>query len=442
MMKAATTGKKPVKISQRTVAALTPGQTIYDTEIRGFRAACLPSGRVTFGYQYTAAGRNGRRPYMALGLLGEVTAEEARVAAKRHAGKVADGRDPAAERDVKAAKTQNTVNFVLDEWLEKYARDPSDPLRSADAIADIFDRHVRPVIGDVAIYDLRRDEQIKVMFEKVRANGGTKGGGPMANRVHAHLHTAFEWWRDRDTKFITQPLPGKKPAGEKKRDRYLPFDEILDLWRASDELEEPSRQYWKAVLFCGGRRSEVARMHTDEMDRARANWTVPADRYKTDLDHLIPLTPSFKQLLPPIPKNGFVFSTTGGEKPISGFSKMKKTIDKKIAEIRKAEGRSPMRPWQIRDLRRSCRTLMIAIGIPETHAKAVNGHVIAGIDGVYNVWTYRDEKAAAIEKFLAHIMGLLDGGPSPDEGEPANVVSFPKKSAPATARRRRASING
>lgn len=173
-------------------------------------------------------------------------------------------------------------------------------------------------------------------------------------------------------------------------------------------------------------------MHSRELDKAHSNWMVPAGRYKTKVNHVLPLTPSLKALLPKLPKDGYVFSTTGGDVPISGFSKMKIAIDKKIAEIRKREGRPPMAPWQIRDLRRSCRTLMIAIGIPELHAKAVNGHKIPGVDGVYNVWDYLPEKTAAIDRFIAHIKALLDT-PTPTPA-PDNVITF--KSSPSAAPRR------
>jgi integrase len=429
------TKREPIRITKRSCDDLAKGETIYDTEIRGFRAVCLPSGRITFGYQYSS--RKGGRPYLTLGLMGEITPDQARDLAADAAAAVRKGRDPAAERQMKEAKSKNTVNHVIDEWLAKYARDPSDPLRSADAIEDIFDRHVRPAIGEKAIYDVTRDD-IVPMLDNVRDNGGSKGGGPMANRVHSHLKTVFEWWRDRDSKFITQPLTKKKPAKEKARTRFLPFEEVLDLWRASDELGGVHKHYWKAVLFCGGRRSEVSAMHSSELDTARENWMVPADRYKTKVNHVVPLTPSLKALLPELPKNGYVFSTTGGDVPISGFSKMKMALDKKIAEIRKREGRPPMTPWQIRDLRRSCRTLMIGIGIPEQHAKAVNGHKIPGVDGVYNVWNYLPEKGAAIDKFIGHIEGML-GTPTPSPSSD-NVVSFPKAS-PAP-KRRRASVAG
>ncbi len=420
------------KITKTAVDALPKGEFISDTEIIGFIARRLPSGTVTFGYQYTP--KRGPRRWFKLGLYGSVTVDEAREAAKIAAGEVAKGKNPAGEEEIKAATSKNTVNHVIDQWLAKYARDPSDPLRSADAIEDIFDRHVRDEIGDKAIYEVTRDD-IVAMLDKVRDNGGSKGGGPMANRVHSHLKTVFEWWRDRDSKFITQPMTRKKPAKEKSRDRFLPFDEVLDLWRASDELGGVHKHYWKSVLFCGGRRSELANMHSRELDKARENWMVPAGRYKTKVNHVLPLTPSLKALMPELPKNGYVFSTTDGEVPISGFSKMKTALDKKITEIRKREDRPPMAPWQIRDLRRSCRTLMIGIGVPEAHAKAVNGHKIPGVDGVYNVWDYRAEKAAAIDKFIGHITALL-GTPTPSPTSTSdNVVNFPKAS-PAPRRRR------
>ncbi|MGL3111209.1 tyrosine-type recombinase/integrase [Bradyrhizobium sp. BR 1432] len=204
-------------------------------------------------------------------------------------------------------------------------------------------------------------------------------------------------------------------------------------------MEEPARNYWKAVLLCGGRRSEVANMHTREFEGG--DWIVPADRYKTDVDHTVPLTPSLLELVERKPegcksKSWFVFSTTGGEVPISGFSKMKVALDKKINTIRKREGRKPMKHWQIRDLRRSCRTLMVSLGINETHAKAVTGHKMQGIDAVYNVHGYRDEKAAAIERFAAHIRSLLAPAPAPAPRS-ENVVAF----APRKQDRRRPSIS-
>jgi hypothetical protein len=64
------------KIMKRTVDVLLPGQSIADTEIRGFVARRLPSGAITYGFRF----RNpeGRQRWLPLGLHGAITPDEAR----------------------------------------------------------------------------------------------------------------------------------------------------------------------------------------------------------------------------------------------------------------------------------------------------------------------------------------------------------------------------
>jgi len=97
-----------------------------------------------------------------------------------------------------------------------------------------------------------------------------------------------------------------------------------------------------------------------------------------------------------------VFSTTGGERPISGFSKAKERLDDKIAE-RDAEAKAkglevpPMERWTVHDIRRSVATHMARIGVAQEHIERVLGHVVAGVAGTYNRYSYLDEKRAALE---------------------------------------------
>ncbi len=101
------------KITRASVDAFAKGKFISDTEIVGFIARRLKkSGTVTFGYQYTAP--DGKRRWLGLGLYGNVTADEARTAAKRKAGIVADDRDPAKEAEAEAKRSQNTVQFICE----------------------------------------------------------------------------------------------------------------------------------------------------------------------------------------------------------------------------------------------------------------------------------------------------------------------------------------
>jgi integrase len=74
--------------------------------------------------------------------------------------------------------------------------------------------------------------------------------------------------------------------------------------------------------------------------------------------------------------------------------------------MRKAEGREKMPPWRLHDLRRTARTLMTRAKVPAEHAERCMGHVVAGVEGVYNRYAYLDEKRAAFEA-LAGLVNLI-----------------------------------
>jgi hypothetical protein len=57
--------------------------------------------------------------------------------------------------------------------------------------------------------------------------------------------------------------------------------------------------------------------------------------------------------------------------------------------------------------------------ISRDHAERVLGHVIGGVEGVYDRHSYMDEKAGALEKLAQLIDRIIN---PPDE---INVVSFP-----------------
>ena len=108
----------------------------------------------------------------------------------------------------------------------------------------------------------------------------------------------------------------------------------------------------------------------------------------------------------------FVFSTTGGEKPFSGYSKAKALLDKKIGALRTKTGAHPMPAWSLHDLRRTARSLMSRASVPSDHAERVLGHVITGVRSVYDRHKYEEEKSDALQKLAAMIDRILSPPPS------------------------------
>lgn len=408
-----------IKITKTAVDRMTKGQILADKEVKGFVARRLDSGAVTFGFRYRDR-TSGKQRWLGLGLHGNITAEKARDLAKRAAGEVADKQDPVGEQEEARAEAKkvvqaetNTVDAVLDSFMERHA----STLRSEDQIKHAFDTYVRPELGAKSIYDIKRSE-IVAMLDKVE----DQAGPVMADRVLAHVRKAFNWQAARDDEFkspIVRGMSRSDPASQ-ARHRILADDEIRDVWAALDKADVPAcyPTFVRSLLLCATRRNESAYMNSMEINGDL--WTIPAGRYKRqpkhkNLDHVIPLTPQARALIGDKPEglksnSWFVFSTTGGKKGFSGFSKAKRALDAKIAEIRKAEGRGKMEGWRLHDLRRTARSLMSRAKVPADHAERCIGHVIGGVRGTYDRYEYLDEKRAAFEALAGLVEMIMKGG--------------------------------
>jgi integrase len=126
-------------------------------------------------------------------------------------------------------------------------------------------------------------------------------------------------------------------------------------------------------------------------------WIIPAARYKTNLDHVVPLS---KLALSTLPKRGnsdFVFSKNG-DTPIGGYQRHKQAIDEA----------SGVNGWVIHDLRRTARSLLSRAGVAADHAERCLGHVIGGVRGVYDRHEYFEEKARAFEALATQVQRIID----------------------------------
>jgi integrase len=311
---------------------------------------------------------------------------------------------------------------LLDTFIERYCRKEKD-LKSADQYASTFRRLVAPDIGDLPVFGegrLRRSHVVDMLDEIEDESGPV-----MADRTLAYLRKAFNWFAARNEDFTNPIVKGLREISTNSRNRVLSDDELRDLWTALDEVKDVPAcypRYVKTLLLTTTRRNEAALMHSSEIDGD--DWTIPADRYKTKLDHLVPLSPTARELIGEKPSgaNGnswFIFTTTNGAKGFSGFSKAKRELDKAIAKIRADGRREPMPHWVLHDLRRTGRSLMSRAGVASDHAERCLGHVIGGVRGVYDRYEYLDEKRAAFNALAALVSRILNpAGDAKDHAPP------------------------
>jgi integrase len=396
-----------VRITKRSVEALRPKSIISDEEIKGFVARRPGSGAVTYGFRYRPKDGPARQRWLTLGRHGNITVEQARTLAKKRAGEVADARDPAAEdraqqleNDRAKLAVKNTVNAILDIFVARHVKQ----LRSGYQVERAFDVYVRPRIGKTPIYDLKRRDIVEMLDAIEDENGPV-----MADRVLAHVRKAFNWHAARDDQFsppIVRGMARTKPA-ERARTRALSDDEICSLWKAleSEEVPLPFRNVVRVLLLTAQRRNEVGLMRAEEIDGD--TWTIPAERYKTGVPNVVPLTGEARRWISDR-EAGFLFSSNGGKRAFNGYSKAKSQLDRVTAQERKRAKLKVMPPWTLHDLRRTARSLMARAGVPSEVAEQVLGHKIPGVRGVYDRHNYADEKREALEK-LAALIGKVKG---------------------------------
>jgi integrase len=428
-------------ISEKVVAALPApanGNRVHFFSGATLQGKKAPAG---FGVRVTAGGTksfvlfhrvDGRKYLETIGRWdenpqgGTLTVRDAIIKAGELAKALANGKreDPRPERTRRLEDADKpkglTISGMLDQFVDRYCRKEKN-LRSADRIESDFERLVKPDIGDYGIYEIRRSHVIDMLDEIADENGPV-----MAHRTLACFRKACNWYAVRDDEFNSPIVKGMRAGASNPRNRILDDQEIRDVWAALDELKDVPAcysRYIKLLLLTASRRTEASQLHSLELELDADLWTIPAARYKTGIDHVIPLSKTARELIGGKPDdcnaNGwFVFTTTYGAKPFSGFSKAKRELDKAVAEIRKRDGREEMPRWVLHDLRRTARTLMSRAKVSPDHAERCLGHVIGGVRGVYDRYDFLDEKRAGFAALAAMVAAILDP-------PTANVVQSP-----------------
>jgi integrase len=200
------------------------------------------------------------------------------------------------------------------------------------------------------------------------------------------------------------------------RQRVLTDAELRALWRAAESLGYPLGPLFQLLALTGQRKSEVAVARWREFDLDKKLWTIPPERMKGGAAHVVPLTDDVLTILAALPrfkKGDYLFSTTYGSKPVNGFSKAKAKLDAAMA----AELGGEVTPFVIHDVRRTMRTGLSALPIPDNVRELVIAHARPGLHKVYDQHAYEKEKGHALALWASHLLSIV-------EPPPNNVVAL------------------
>jgi integrase len=367
-----------------------------DTETQGLRLRVWSSG-FSWCFVYRVPGSRAVRR-VTLGTYPEMSLADARKAARELRTKVDKGNDPGAE--IQERKKIPTFAELSAEYLEKHAIHK----RTRDEDERIINRELLPRWGSTRADKITRRDVI-ALLDTIQG----RGAPIMANRTLALVRKIFNWALSRDILDATPCLRLKAPAPEKNRDRWLDDQEIRAVWEAF-ESELKSGALFKLLLLTGQRRGEVCAMRWDEIDLSTALWTIPPEKTKNGVRHVVPLSPPVVEILQGMPrKSEWVFPSPClrcGH--VQNLGKAHQRVQE-LAGVR----------FHIHDLRRTAATGMARLGVDRVVIAKVLNHADPSVTAIYERHTYEQEKRRGLEKWAAHVMRLLNR-------ETASVITYPR----------------
>ena len=388
---------------------------LWDDLRAGFGVKCTPAGKKVFLLQYRMAGRGSPTRRYTIGAYGPWTVDKAEKEASRLLLLIDQGIDPAADkRERKRRSVDLLFEKIADEYLAKRVKPVTS--KSYEFTESILRLHITPVLKGKALPAITKGELL-VMLNKLPVNSLA-----LRRNVFAVVRAFFRWAKGEGHISANPVADMNAPPAVESRDRVLSVDEIRLAWRAMSALPYPFGPWQRLLLILGQRRNETAGLDWVELSRSAREWVVPGRRTKNGQTHIVPLSDLAVETIDTIaggdnwPKRGPVFSTRK-DTSISGFSKAKRLLDSKIAELIAADaaasGDEPhsMDAWRLHDLRRTAATHMQAQRIPSDWIEAVqnrlSGEGKKGSAKVYQRYTYQDEKREALQRWGEYLRSLV-----------------------------------
>src|SRR5262245_23437137 len=229
----------------------------------------------------------------------------------------------------------------------------------------------------------------------------------MARVMHATLSAAFSWFV-RNRRCERNPCAGVHllEAG-RERDRVLSDDELVRLWKATEQIGGSFGAIYKVLVLTGCRLNEIAQMKWAELSDDFATLKLPAERVKNKTPHDVPLSPMARDVIAAVPRiagSDFVFTSPRTGRPALAFSKAKAAIDALMGP--------DVPQWVTHDIRRTVASGLQRLGIALPVTEKILGHEggsFGGIVGVYQRHEYAAEQRAALERWAAHVEGSIPG---------------------------------
>jgi integrase len=273
--------------------------------------------------------RNGHSREMGLGSQRDVTLADARGRAAECRRLLGSGADPIAVRNDKRTKERidaaGTITFskCADQYISAHKAGWSNS-KHAEQWASTVKTYAGPVIGDLAVRDVDTSLLLRVLQPIWAQKAET------ASRLRGRLERILDWarvmgyragenparWRGHMDKLLASALNRKG----RKHHAALPYDQLSSFIQGLRGQEADAARALEFLILTTARTGEVIGARPDEINVAKAVWTVPAHRMKKGKEHRVPLSPRAIEIIRDRLSGPFLFNGREEGKPLSNMA--------------------------------------------------------------------------------------------------------------------------
>jgi integrase len=390
---------------------------LWDVKVAGLCLRISPGGVKTWTFRYRPKDSSSFKR-LSLGRYPEVGLSLARQRAQEKRVEVAGGADPQGERRAKREAEGRALPFgaLADMYLERYAK-PHKRSWANDAL--YLRAHVRPVWGGRPANRISRADGA-ALLDTIAKTAPTS-----ANRTQSILSRCFNWAIESGLLEANPLALMPKRAKETAKDRVLAPDEIRVLWQSLDSDGSVTAAL-RFLLLSGLRPGEVAGLEIAEVADIDnpARLEILGSRMKGGKPHIVPLAPMAlaivrQQLERAVAGQTHVFASGFADRGPIARHTLSQALRRVIKGLPHANVIKDPCPTP-HDFRRTLATGLAALGVPREDRLAVLGHAQDDVHAAhYDRYDGFSEKRAALEKWEAHVAGIVGQNEAP-----SNVVKI------------------
>ena len=335
-----------------------------------------------------------KRRDIGLGPFPLVTLREARDKAFENRRAVRAGADPLAEK--RKAKTPTfrqsaakTLEANRARWRHR---------STAEHWTRTMDKHVFPVLGDMAVDVIGAQDVLRVLTPLWTASP------EIGRKVRQRIRAVLRWCEAHgfvDRNVAGEGLDGALPTMPRVRQHFraLPYGEVQGALETLDASPASlaAKYCLRFVALTAVRSGEAREATWTEIDMGRRTWMIPASRMKANAEHRVPLSDAALAVLVKARAlddgSGLLFpSPRRGGKPLSNLTKVLRDVG--LADRTTVHGlRSSFRDW------------CAETGKPRELAEAALAHTVAGVEGAYFRSDLFERRRRLMEQWGAFLTG-------------------------------------